>query len=206
MSRFKKASSIIKAYNRFSDIVSTIEEYFITILTLAFGLILIYNLALRALKIQGLIWNEEFSRYMLVITTLIGCSIAVKNKGHMVMDTLVTALPIRIGHVLRAIGYLICSVLYLYLGIYAYKWTGKLIAMNRKSESINIPLWPVWVFVTYAILTMGWRYFVQMLKSISAASRGEKIISEQEAQIAASLEEEAARKKAIADKQGGNVK
>jgi len=203
MGKSKKATSILQAYNRFSDIVSTIEEYFITILTLTFGLILIYNLTLRALKIQGLIWNEEFSRYMLVITTLIGCSIAVKNKGHMVMDTLVTALPIRVGHVLRAIGYLICAVLYLYLGIYAYKWTGKLIAMNRQSESINIPLWPVWVFVTYAILTMGWRYFVQTLKSIKAASRGEKIISEQEAQIEASLAEEAARKKAIADKRGG---
>ncbi|MGI6433237.1 MAG: TRAP transporter small permease [Sphaerochaetaceae bacterium] len=176
-----------------------------TILTLVVGVIVVYNLTLRAFKIQGLTWSEEFSRYMLVVTTLMGCSIAVKHQGHMVMDTLVTALPMRAGHILRAFGYLICAVLYIYLGVYAYKWTGRLIAMNRKIESIDFPMWPVWVFVTYAILTMGWRYFIQTLKSIGDANRGEIIISEQEAQIAATLAEEEARKKAQEEKHGGPV-
>ncbi len=206
MKENKKPNRLARVYKKFSDWTELIESYFITIMTLVFGMIILYNMTIRAFHIQGLSWIEEYSRYMLVVTTLIGCSIAVKHKGHMVMDTLVTALPVRFGHLLRALGYLLCGVLYLYLGVYAFKWTGKLIAINKTVESGTLPLWPVWVFVTYAVLTMGLRYMIETGSSVAGAVKGEAIISEQDAEIAKAIAEEEERQRLLKEGKGGTVK
>jgi len=206
MNENKQSNLVILAYRKFSSMVEFIETYFITIMTLVFGVFILYNILLRALNIRGLFWIEEYSRYMLVITTLIGCSIAVKSKGHMVMDTLVTALPVRFGHLLRALGYLLCGIMYLYLGVYAWQWTGKLILMKKTVESGSLPLWPIWVFVTYALLTMGIRYVIETGSSLVSAVRGEAIISEQEAEIAKAIAEEEERQRLLKESTGGEVK
>jgi TRAP-type C4-dicarboxylate transport system permease small subunit len=168
-------------------------------MTLIFGLIIMYNVTLRAINIQGLTWIEEFSRYMLVITTLIGCSIAAKSRGHLVMDSLVTAVPPRLGHSLRSIAYLLCGIMYLYLGYYSWQWTGKLIAMHRTVECNSLPLWPVWAFVTYAVATMGIRYVVETGRSIRSAIRREIMLSEQDKEIAKAFLEEEERKRLLGE-------
>lgn len=204
MKNINNQNVIIKVYQKFSSMTELIESHFITIMTLVFGLLILYNVTLRAFNIQGLSWIEEFSRYMLVITTLIGCSIAVKHKGHLVMDSLITALPVRPGHILRAFGFLLCSILYLYLGVYAWKWTDKLIAMNRTVECNSLPLWPVWVFVTYATLSMGARYIVETVRSLMGAIKGEAIISEQDAEITNAIAEEKDRQRLFGGARGGD--
>ncbi|MDR1520865.1 MAG: TRAP transporter small permease [Planctomycetota bacterium] len=191
-----KRTGPIAVLESLAAMAENVEKHFITAMTLVFGLILLYNLVLRALNIQGLTWIEEFSRYMLVVTTLLGCSIAVKHKGHMVMDTAIAFLPVRSGHIIQGLGYLLCGAMYVYLGVYAWRWTGRLIRMNKSVESIDFPLWPIWVLATYAILTMGLRYLAQTVKSFGNAARGEAIVSEQDAEIARALAEEKERKKA----------
>lgn len=204
MKEKKKPNPLATVYGKFSSITELIESHFITIMTLVFGLLILYNVTLRAFNFQGLPWIEEFSRYMLVITTLMACSIAAKHRGHLVMDSLVTALPVRPGHILRALGYLLCGVMYLYLGFYAWKWTGRLIAMNRTVECNTFPLWPVWAFVTYATLTMGARYVIETGRSLVSAIQGEAIISEQEAEIAKAIAEEEQRQRLLGDGKGGD--
>lgn len=205
MKENKKPNQLANVYMKFSNFTESIESYFITIMTLVFGMIILYNMVIRAFNIQGLSWIEEYSRYMLVVTTLIGCSIAVKHKGHMVMDTLVTALPVRFGHMLRALGYLLCGVLYLYLGVYAFKWTSKLIIIKKTVESGTLPLWPVWLFVTYAVLTMGLRYMIETGSSLLSAAKGEAIVSEQDAEIARAMAEEEERQRLLKEGKGGTI-
>lgn len=206
MKEKKKQNALATVYGKLSSMAELIELHFITIMTLVFGLLILYNVTLRAFNLQGLTWIEEFSRYMLVITTLMGCSIAAKHRGHLVMDSLITALPPKWGHSLRALAYLICGVLYLYLGVYAWKWTGKLIAMNRTVECNSFPLWPVWVFVTYAALTMGARYIVETGRSLISAAKGEAMISEQDVEIAKAIAEEEERQKLLGSGKGGDEK
>lgn len=197
-----KRTGPIAVLKTLAEMAEQAEKHFITVMTLVFGLILLYNLILRAFNIQGLTWIEEFSRYMLAVTTLMGCSIAAKHKGHMVMDTAISFLPIRPGQIVQGLGYLLCGAMYVYLGYYAWRWTGRLIAMNRSVECVNFPLWPIWVLATYAIITMGLRYLVQTVKSFVGAIRGEAIVSEQEAEIARAIAEEKERQKAQADAAG----
>lgn len=202
----EKRKNFFEVYRKFSAMTELVESHFITIMTLVFGLLILYSLTVRAFNIRGFVWIEEFSRYMLVITTLIGCSIAVKQKGHLVMDSLVSALPPRLGHTIKGLGYLLCGVLYLYLGIYAWQWTGRLIAMKRTVEVNSFPLWPVWVFVTYATLVMGVRYVIETGHSLASAAKGEVMISVQDAEITNAIVEERERQKLLGGDEEGEEK
>jgi len=206
MKAFKKENPAARVLRKFFDIAEVIEEHFITLFTLIMGFIMIVNVVQRAIGLQGFVWVEESSRYMLVVTTLIGCSIAVKHKGHMVMDAVVTAVPRRVGQAMRALGYLICGVIYIYLAYYGWLWMQKLIAMKRMWESISVPLWPIWILVVYAVGTMGLRYIVQFVKSFIAMIKGEKLMSEQDVEIEKAMAEEAERQRAIEGGKDGDVK
>lgn len=175
--------------NKIADMAEKIESNFIAIATLIFGVLIMYNLVLRLFNLQGLSWVEEGARYMLVVTTLMGCSIGAKYKMHLVMDSVVTSVPPVIGHSLRTVAFLLCSIMYLYLGYYGIKWTGRLIAMNRTIECISFPLWPIWVFVDYALVTMGLRYFVESVFSLKSAIKKESMVSLQDEEIAKAIEE-----------------
>ncbi len=190
--------TLARIYGKFSDHVISIEEHFITIATLVFGVFIIYNIFLRATGKQGLYWIEEGSRYMLVVTTMIGCSIAARLRTHMVMDTVVTAVPIRLGHILRAIAFCVCAAMYLYMGKYAIQWTLKLVKMKRGFEcNSQLLMWPIWAFYSYAVVVMGWRYVIEAIRSIYHAIIKKKILSAQDEEIEAAVALEAEREKAI---------
>lgn len=68
---------------RLLDRWADIETQFITLFTIVMGAIIMVDVVFRNLGMQGISWVEEFGRFMLVATTLLGCSIAVRSNGHM---------------------------------------------------------------------------------------------------------------------------
>lgn len=101
---------------RLLDCWADIETQFITLFTIVMGAIIMVDVVFRNLGMQGISWVEEFGRFMLVATTLLGCSIAVRSNGHMLMDVLYTVLPVRVSYVLKSIAYAVCCAMYLYIG------------------------------------------------------------------------------------------
>ena len=164
MKEFK--SRLKKIWDTLCKICCEIELCFITIFTLIVGALIIFQIIRRAVGLQGWPWLDEVSRYMLIITTFIGCSIAVKSNGHAVMDVLYTYIPTRPAYLLKSVVYAMCGVMFVYLGHYSYKWMLKLKLMKRTWETLQIPFWIIWAFVVFALITMGLRYFVQSGKCI----------------------------------------
>ena len=70
-------------------LLNWVEMNFLIFFTSFIGLYIILEIILRVLHIQGSRWIEELSRMMLVTTTLVGSSVAVKSKGHMGMTVLI---------------------------------------------------------------------------------------------------------------------
>ncbi len=166
------------ATRRLGHIWEEIETNFITIFTLVMGAIIMVDVVLRNSGAQGIAWVEEFGRFMLVVTTVMGCSIAVKSNGHMVMDSLYNALPPRWAYSVKAVAYAICSVLYLYMGYYSYMWMLKQEAMNKTMQSCQFPAWIMWAFVVYGITSMGLRYIVQTVKCVISAMKDARTFTE----------------------------
>ncbi len=170
--------NVVLIFKKISTFIENVETHFITLFTLIMGLIIILDVAFRNLGFQGFAWVEEFGRFMLVVTTIIGCSVAVKSKGHMVMDALYNALPTRWAYAIKAIAYAICSALYLYLSYFSYNWMLKQQLMRKTMQSIQFPAWIMWLFIVYGIFTMGSRYLVQTVKCIIQAVKGESTFTE----------------------------
>ena len=153
---------------RLLDCWADIETQFITLFTIVMGAIIMVDVVFRNLGMQGISWVEEFGRFMLVATTLLGCSIAVRSNGHMLMDVLYTVLPVRVSYVLKSIAYAVCCAMYLYIGYYSYGWMMKQRLIGKTMQSCQFPAWIMWIFVVYGFATMGLRYGVQVIKCILA--------------------------------------
>ncbi|MGI6686767.1 MAG: TRAP transporter small permease [Christensenellales bacterium] len=165
-------------FQKLSRVLERIEGHFITIFTLVMGAIILIDVALRNLGMQGFAWVEEFGRFMLVTTTIMGCSIAAKHNGHMVMDAVFNLLPARWAYYVKSLAYALSSVLYLYLSYYSYNWMIKQQLMKKTMQSIQFPAWIMWLFVTYGVLSMGIRYFNQTIKCLNLAIKGDSEFSE----------------------------
>ena len=155
-----------------------VELNFIAAFTMIVGVLIIYDVVVRNLGIQGYQWMEELGRATLVITTIIGCSHAARENGHMVMDTLYQILPPRVAYALKGVAYLISGVLYGYIGYYAVDWCMKLYKMKKSMESVNFPAYVMWIFVCVGMLTMGHRYFIESGKCARNAVTGKQEFTE----------------------------
>lgn len=151
---------------RFFDGVEYFERNFITVFTLGVGAVILYEIAIRNLGLQGLKWIDELGRVMLITTTLIGSSVAVKHKGHMIMDVLYSIIGDRSAMVLRSLTYVIAGLFYLYLAYYSIEWTMRLMRLGRTMQTINMPAYLTWILITFGIATMGLRYLVAAAKEL----------------------------------------
>lgn len=151
---------------RCSTFYNSLEQNFLIIFTLTIGALIIIEVVMRACGMQGFKWLEEMGRFMLVTTTLIGCSLAVKDNGHMLMDVLYTVLKPTMAYAFKSLVNLFCGAFYLYLGYYALQWTLKLYNIGKSMESIRFPSYIMWIFVCVGVITMGFRYLVQFKNSV----------------------------------------
>lgn len=150
----------------FFDGFENFERHFLTIFTLGVGVIILYEIVIRNLGLQGLKWIDELGRIMLITTTLIGSSVAVKHKGHMIMDVLYSVVGDRPAALLRSLTYVIAGAFYLYLSIYSIEWTMRLMRLGRTMQTINLPAYIAWIAISFAIATMGLRYLVAAVKEL----------------------------------------
>ena len=77
---------------------------FLIFFTAFIGIYIIIEIIFRIFGLQGSRWIEELARLMLVTTTFVGSSVAVKSKSHVGMTALVDALPSRWGNVLEIVS------------------------------------------------------------------------------------------------------
>ncbi|BDF67816.1 hypothetical protein CE91St43_17880 [Oscillospiraceae bacterium] len=167
-----------KVWDAFVKGYTWVELNFIAAFTMIIGILIIYEVIIRALGFQGIKWMEEMGRFMLVVTTTIGCSYAARENGHMVMDTFYQLLRPRAAYCLKSVAYFISGLLYSYMGYYAIQWCIRLFKMKKKMESVNFPTYVMWIFVCIGLCTMGLRYFIETGKCAGRAVKGAQEFTE----------------------------
>lgn len=131
-----------------------------------FGVLIMIQIVVRAFGFTGITWLEEFSRYMFIISTFIGCSQAVKNNEHMVMDMLYNVLPARVGQLLQCIVHLMMALFAAVLTKGAWDYMFKLRKVGTMAETMaNFPKWVLWIPLTICLATMTIRYLINVYKS-----------------------------------------
>lgn len=74
-------------------------------------------------------WAEELIRYLFVWITLLGGAMAVRSKGHLAMDLLVSKLPPRLGVSCAFIGSVLSGGVLIFLSV-----SGAELALNNSSQ------------------------------------------------------------------------
>ena len=165
----------IKKYIRLLiDGYAKVEMFLLVALTLLFGALNMVEIFRRMFGMTSLRWMEEFSKYMLVVTTMIGSSIAVSSDGHMIMDTLVMVLPRRVALFLKSISNLICSVFWAFFGYYSYFWLGKLIQIGSKMATVDVPIYIIWIPFCICCFTAALRSVIQFWRKLQECIRYQK--------------------------------
>lgn len=154
------------------DKLYRVELIFMCAFTLYIAFDVVLGIVLRILDMQTLKFSEELGRVMLITTTMVGSSMAVRTDGHMAMDTIYHFVSEKTGQYIKTVVYILCSVFWILMSYFGLQFTIKLFQIQKTMESLPICRGYIWIFVTYGMFTMGIRYFVQFGLSIKRILNG----------------------------------
>jgi C4-dicarboxylate transporter, DctQ subunit len=150
--------AMAKLFEVLDKVLTFFEEWTLFITVMAAMVALFFNVILRYGFSYSLAWSEELVREVILYTTFIGCSAAIKNRSTVRIDALVQLVP-RLKYPFAIFSYavnLVFAALMLYFGY-------QLCALQVESDQTTLILQIPTVYL-YAILPlMGAMMFVRVL-------------------------------------------
>jgi len=150
-----------KVSNFFDKFLGFIEEWVLFISTMAALIALFVNVVLRYGFNYSLAWSEELVREVIILTTFIGCSAAIKARSMIKIDALVQIVPI-LKTPLTFFSNIVTLIFSSMMIYYGWKMAVLQTSTHQKTIIMEIPL--EWL---YAILPiMGVMMFIRTLQVI----------------------------------------
>lgn len=120
------------------------------LLLLVFAAIVV-DVILRALGLQPWYWTTPFSEYSMLYATMLGSPWVVRRKGHVAVESLVSALGPRVRRLLETAIYLLCIAASLLLVYYSWRVLSSAWASGERDiRATELPRW-----VLFAVMPPG---------------------------------------------------
>ncbi|THB75880.1 MAG: TRAP transporter small permease [Desulfobacteraceae bacterium] len=150
-----------KALRKVDTVVTHIEEWTLFIIVTAALLSLFVNVVLRYGFNYTLAWSEELVRIVIIYSTFVGASVAVKQRAMIRIDAIVQIFP-RLKPGLTFVTNLLMLGWAGMMVYYGYKMTHLQYLTNQKTIIMQIPL-----VIIYAIMpVMGVMVFIRTVQVI----------------------------------------
>ncbi|MBW1893948.1 MAG: TRAP transporter small permease [Deltaproteobacteria bacterium] len=162
-----------KVLNFLDKILTFIEEWTLFLTVFVALIALFANVVLRYGFNYSLAWSEELVRIVIIYTTLIGCSTAIKNQSMIKIDALVQLAP-KLKTVLSLFSNIVTLIFSCMMIYYGWQMADLQLRTFQKTIIMQIPL----VYL-YAILPMmGVMMFIRtvqvMYKDINTQNNNAK--------------------------------
>jgi len=147
-----------KSFDFLDKVFSFFEDWTLFFAVMAALIALFINVFLRYVFSYTLAWSEELVREVLIYTTFIGCSAAIKNRSMIKIDALVQLAPklkIPLNYISN-IATLIFAMMMLY---YGWKMAALQAATHQKTIIMQIPL----VYLFAILPLMGGMMFIRTI-------------------------------------------
>ena len=140
--------TMAKLISVLDKVLTFFEEWtlFITVLAAMVGLF--FNVILRYGFSYSLAWSEELVREVILYTTFIGCSVAIKNRSTVRIDALVQLVP-KLKYPLAIFSYLVNLVFALMMVYFGYLLAALQVESDQSTLILQIP-----TVYLYAILPL----------------------------------------------------
>ncbi len=140
-------------------VLAFIEEWTLFVATMAALISLFVNVVLRYGFNYSLAWSEELVREVIILTTFIGCSAAIKARSMIKIDALVQLVP-SLKTPLAIVSHLVTLLFSVMMVYYGWKMAALQIMTEQKTIILEIPL-----AYLYAILPiMGVMMFIRTVQ------------------------------------------
>ena len=155
-----------KLFAVIDKVLTFFEEWTLFITVLAAMLALFVNVVLRYGFSYSLAWSEELVREVILYTTFIGCSAAIKNRSTVRIDALVQLVP-RLKYPFGIFSYAVNLVFAAVMIYFGYLLCALQVESNQTTLILQIP-----TVYLYAVLPlMGVMMFVRVVMMMAADIR-----------------------------------
>ena len=126
-------------------IISTVEELIAVAGMSAMSIITIVAVFFRYVLSDPIIWAEEAARYLMVWSTLLGISIATRQKAHLGIDIFVSMAPKKIQKILEITSAALMVVMYVFLVAVSILFIRSAIKTGNVSPMLRIPFYLIYL-------------------------------------------------------------
>lgn len=140
-------------FHKLEMAVIVIPLFFLCILIVA-------QVIMRFLFDEGIHWLEEFGRYVLVYSTFIGASIAIRSNEHPRMTAILIALPHKAKHAVYLLGDLICAFILAVLDYYAWIQVMNVFRWGTRTSTLPLPMWIIYAIFPVTLIAMSIRFII----------------------------------------------
>jgi TRAP-type C4-dicarboxylate transport system permease small subunit len=150
-------------------VLTFFEEWTLFITVMVAMVSLFFNVVLRYGFSYSLAWSEELVREVILYTTFVGCSVAIKNRSTVRIDALVQLVP-KLKHPLAIFSYLVNLVFALVMIYYGIQLAALQVESDQSTLILQIP-----TVYLYAILPlMGFLMLVRVLMMMQTDIRARR--------------------------------
>lgn len=164
----------MKVLKKIYQVFSEAEKYFIFAIFFFATVFVVINVLGRKLLGFSFNWLEELNRYILVICSFVGASIAVSKGSHARMDSVVGLFKGRARPIIEAFASLIYAVFLAFMAYYAFKQFGTMHKLSALTATLKVPVYVFFVFIPIGLSGMTIRTAAQCVLHIIAAVRYKK--------------------------------
>ncbi len=150
---------MLKFLKTIDKILSFFEEWTLFITTMLGLIVLFIAVVLRYTISYTIPWSQEIVREVIIYTTFIGCSVAVKNRAMLKIDALVQVVP-----KLKTICDYIANLGTLFFSLIIIKYGWQMVIQQYSTHQYTIIL-QIPIYLLYLILpTMGVLMLIRVLQ------------------------------------------
>jgi len=143
------------------------------IMMVAMMAMIVLDVGLRNLGYQSSAHFFTFTEYFLLLIPLLGAPWLVREKGHIYIELLVTALPAQVRRALLMIVVVACIAVALILAWFGGAITLQDFAANEKDvRSFDMPRWMLMVFVPLSFAMMALEFLRLLVRRESPYGTG----------------------------------
>ena len=128
-------------YAQFAGFLSRICLYLSYFLLVAVTIIAVLGVYYRYVLIDPIQWAEEIARYILIWMTLLGASIAVKERKHVMLTSVIVRIPERMALIIDIVFFLIIIFI---IGVIANESIIMVFSRSTKTISPSLQISMVW--------------------------------------------------------------
>jgi C4-dicarboxylate transporter DctQ subunit len=135
-------------YAQFAGVLSRICLYLTYFLLVAVTIIAVFGVYYRYVLVDPIQWAEEIARYILIWMTMIGASIAVKERKHVMLTSVVMRMPERMALIIEIVFFLIIILI---IGLIANESIIMVFSRSAKTISPSLQISMVWAHTALPI-------------------------------------------------------